>query len=71
MYCYIEEKETLGMHMARMREKGATYVFESSWKKRYSDRGVRRMLMLEGGRLGAQPVAAPTLALPARASTRP
>jgi len=37
-------KETLGMHMARMREKGAAYLFESSWKKRYSDRGVRRML---------------------------
>ncbi len=37
-------KETLGMHMARMHEKGATYLFESSWKKRYSDRGVRRML---------------------------
>jgi len=37
-------KETLGMHAARMREKGATYLFESSWKKRYSDRGVRRML---------------------------
>jgi integrase/recombinase XerD len=37
-------KEALGMHMARMREKGATYLFESSWKKRYSDRGVRRML---------------------------
>ncbi len=32
------------MHAARMREKGATYLFESSWKKRYSDRGVRRML---------------------------
>ncbi len=37
-------KETLGMHATRMREKGATYLFESSWKKRYSDRGVRRML---------------------------
>lgn len=37
-------KETLGMHMARMQEKKATYLFESSWKKRYSDRGVRRML---------------------------
>jgi integrase/recombinase XerD len=37
-------KETLGMHMARMREKGAAHLFESSWKKRYSDRGVRRML---------------------------
>jgi integrase/recombinase XerD len=37
-------KETLGMHMERMREKGAVHLFESSWKKRYSDRGVRRML---------------------------
>lgn len=37
-------KETLGMHMEQMRKKGATYLFESSWKKRYSDRGVRRML---------------------------
>jgi len=37
-------KETLGMHMARLREKGAAYLFESSWKKKYSDRGVRRML---------------------------
>jgi integrase/recombinase XerD len=37
-------KETLALHMARMREKGATYLFESSWKKRYSERGARRML---------------------------
>jgi integrase/recombinase XerD len=37
-------RETLGLHMERMREKGATYLFESPWKKRYSDRGVRRML---------------------------
>jgi len=37
-------KETLGMHMEGLREKKATYLFESSWKKRYSDRGVRRML---------------------------
>ena len=36
--------ETLGMHMEQLREKGATYLFESSWKKKYSDRGVRRML---------------------------
>src|SRR6266446_2033541 len=30
--------------MACLREKGASYLLESSWKKRYSDRGVRRML---------------------------
>ena len=37
-------KETLALHMERMREKRATHLFESSWKKKYSERGVRRML---------------------------
>ncbi len=37
-------KETLALHMDRLRERGAVYLFESSWKKRYSDRGVRRLL---------------------------
>ncbi len=37
-------KETLALHMERLREKHATHLFESSWKKRYSERGVRRML---------------------------
>jgi integrase/recombinase XerD len=30
--------------MERMHAQGATHLFESSWKKPYSDRGVRRML---------------------------
>jgi len=34
----------LALHMDRLREQGATHLFESSWKKRYSERGVRRML---------------------------
>ncbi len=34
-------KETLALHAASMKGKGATYLFESSWKKPYSDRGVR------------------------------
>jgi integrase/recombinase XerD len=37
-------KETLALHMERLRDKRASYLFESSWKKKYSDRGVRRML---------------------------
>jgi len=37
-------KETLAMQMERMHTKHATALFESSWKKPYSDRGVRRML---------------------------
>ncbi len=37
-------KETLALHADSMRKKGATYLFESSWKKPYSDRGVRKLL---------------------------
>jgi integrase/recombinase XerD len=37
-------KETLALHRAGLQAKGATYLFESSWKKKYSERGVRRML---------------------------
>jgi integrase/recombinase XerD len=37
-------KETLALHLAGMTSKGATYLFESSWKRKYSDRGVRKML---------------------------
>jgi integrase/recombinase XerD len=37
-------KEALATHMAALHAKDATYLFESSWKKPYSDRGVRRML---------------------------
>jgi integrase/recombinase XerD len=37
-------KETLALHADRLRQKGASYVFESAWKKPYSDRGVRRLL---------------------------
>ena len=37
-------KEALALHMAAMKSKGASYLFESSWKRRYSDRGVRKLL---------------------------
>lgn len=37
-------KETLALHHDRLRRQGATYLFESSWKRPYSDRGVRRLL---------------------------
>ena len=30
--------------MKKQLEKGAQYFFESSWKKQYSDRGIRKML---------------------------
>jgi len=37
-------KETLALHHDRLRQRGANFLFESSWKKPYSDRGVRRLL---------------------------
>jgi integrase/recombinase XerD len=37
-------KETLALHMDAIRERGAPHLFESSWKKPYSTRGVRAML---------------------------
>jgi hypothetical protein len=35
--------ETLALHMDAMRRRGAVHLFESSWKKPYSTRGVRAM----------------------------
>ncbi|WML26684.1 tyrosine-type recombinase/integrase [Neobacillus sp. OS1-33] len=37
-------KETLAMHADSMKKKYAIYLFESSWKKKYTDRGVRKIL---------------------------
>ncbi len=37
-------KEVLAMHVDSMQRKEATYLFESSWKRQYSDRGVRKIL---------------------------
>jgi integrase/recombinase XerD len=37
-------KETLALHADRLRQKGASYLFESTWRRPYSDRGVRRLL---------------------------
>nr|WP_148271448.1 tyrosine-type recombinase/integrase [Desulfosporosinus acidiphilus] len=37
-------KEMLAMHADSMRNKSAVYLFESSWKKKYTDRGIRKIL---------------------------
>jgi len=37
-------KEVLAMHADSMKKKQAAYLFESSWKKKYTDRGVRKIL---------------------------
>lgn len=37
-------RETLALHVRQRQREGGSYLFESSWKRRYSDRGIRRML---------------------------
>lgn len=37
-------RETLALHMAAMQKQRASHLFESSWKRPYSDRGVRALL---------------------------
>ncbi len=37
-------KEVLAIHVHNMRGKGSQYLFESSWKKQYTDRGIRKIL---------------------------
>jgi len=37
-------KEVLAMHIDRMHQQQATYLFESSWKRKYTDRGIRKIL---------------------------
>ncbi|MCP4257474.1 MAG: tyrosine-type recombinase/integrase [Planctomycetes bacterium] len=37
-------KEVLAMHADRMRQDRAEYLFESSWKRKYTDRGIRKLL---------------------------
>ncbi len=37
-------KELLAMHADSMAKKQAVYLFESSWKKKYTDRGIRKIL---------------------------
>ena len=37
-------RELLAIHVDSMKTKGATHLFESSWKRPYTDRGIRKIL---------------------------
>ena len=37
-------KEKLAIHADSTKDKGGKYLFESSWKKPYTDRGIRKIL---------------------------
>lgn len=39
-----EFKEVLALHAENTRTKGGKYLFESSWKRPYTDRGIRKIL---------------------------
>ncbi len=45
-------KETLALHIGARRQAGATFLFESSWKKPYSTRGVRALLARYAAKAG-------------------
>lgn len=45
-------RETLALHIGAAKDKGATSLFESSWKKPSSTRGVRAMLSRYAAKAG-------------------
>jgi integrase/recombinase XerD len=45
-------RELLALHMGQMQAKGAVYLFESVRKRKYTDRGVRKMLARYAGQAG-------------------
>ena len=45
-------KETLALHISAARDNGAAFLFESSWKKPYSTRGVRAILARYASKAG-------------------
>lgn len=50
-------REVLAHHIQGMEAKRATYLFESSWKRKYSERGVREIVARYGRAAGlAQPI---------------
>lgn len=37
-------KETLALHVAACQQKGGKFLFESSWRRPYTDRGIRKIM---------------------------
>ena len=42
----VSFKEVLAIHAQSVTQKGGKYLFESSWKKPYTDRGIRKILAI-------------------------
>lgn len=47
-------KEVLAVHADNIRKKGGKFLFESSWKKAYTDRGIRKILAQYTQKAGMQ-----------------
>ncbi|KLU63704.1 tyrosine recombinase XerC [Desulfosporosinus acididurans] len=52
-------KELLAMHADSMAKKQAVYLFESSWKKKYTDRGIRKILAKYSEEAGLSQILSP------------
>lgn len=52
-------REILALHCQQMREKGATYLFESSWKRPYMSRGIHKMLARYAKQVGLEDKVSP------------
>ncbi len=52
-------REILASHLKAMYEKNAVYLFESSWKRKYSERGIRKMIRRYADAAGLQPPISP------------
>ena len=47
-------KKDLKMHVAEMQDRKATYLFESTWKGPYTDRGIRKMMSIYSKKAGLE-----------------
>ncbi|MGD9153743.1 MAG: tyrosine-type recombinase/integrase [Gammaproteobacteria bacterium] len=52
-------KEVLAMQTDTVRNNGATYLFESSWKRKYTDRGIRKILLKYSEKAGMKRAMSP------------
>jgi integrase/recombinase XerD len=52
-------KEVSGIHCNNTLKNNATYLFESSWKKKYTDRGIRKILEKYSAQAGLKTMLSP------------
>lgn len=53
-------RDAMAVHIGSMKKSGAVHLFESSWKKPYSDRGIRKIMEAYTVRAGLHKLISPT-----------